>query len=211
MRTSPRKRVPAAERRRLLLDAAGRVFADRGYQAAGVDAIARAGGVSVPVFYDHFESKAALYAELVRLHYAELRAVWFAHASTGQPVHAWLGSAVDDWFAYVEHHPFAGRMLFYEATGDPGAADPHREIQSASRLEVTELLRHQAARSGTDLGDDIAIALVWETLRAVLQGLAVWWQEHPEVSRSRIVEAAMNAIWVGLERVLSGERWTPPA
>jgi TetR/AcrR family transcriptional regulator len=208
MSTSQRKRVPAAERRRLLLDAAGHVFADRGYQAAGVDAIARSGGVTVPVFYDHFDSKGALYAELVRVHYAELRAIWFTHASTGQPVHAWLGPAVNDWFAYVERHPFAGRMLFNEATGDAGAADAHREIQNESRREVTELLRFQAALSGIDLGDDIAVALVWETLRAVLQGLAVWWQEHRSVPRTRIVEAAMNAIWVGLNGVLDGKRWT---
>ena len=207
--TLRRKRVPGAERRRLLLDAAGHVFAARGYQAAGVDSIARAAGVTVPVVYDHFSSKADLYAELVRVHYAGLREVWFRHAATGEPVAAWLDAAIDDWFGYVEDHPFAGRMLFHEATGDPVASVAHREIQDASRAEVTELLRYQAALSGTELGDDIAVALVWETLRAVLQGLAVWWQGRPEVPRARVVDAAMNAIWVGLERVVSGDRWTP--
>jgi AcrR family transcriptional regulator len=201
--------MPAADRRRLLLDAAGRVFAARGYQAAGVDAIARAGGVTVPVLYDHFGSKAELYAQLVRVHYAGLRVIWFRHASTGEHVEVWLGRAVDDWFGYVEEHPFAGRMLFHEATGDPVASEAHREIQDASRREVTELLRYQATLTGVELGDDLAVALVWETLRAVLQGLAVWWQERPEVPRARIVEASMNAIWVGLDRVLAGERWTP--
>src|SRR3954470_2896642 len=106
MRTAQRKRVPAAERRRLLLDAAGHVFAYRGYQAAGVDTIARAGGVTVPGFYDHFDSKAAVYAELVPVHYSELRPIWFPQASTEQQVNEWLGPAVDDWFAYVERHPF---------------------------------------------------------------------------------------------------------
>ena len=205
--TLPRKRLPRAERRRLLLDAAGRVFAERGYEAAGVDSIARAAGVTVPVVYDHFSSKADLYAELVRVHYAGLREVWFRHASTGNPVAAWLDAAIDDWFAYVEVNPFAGRMLFHEATGDPVASAVHRKIQDASRAEVTELLRYQAELSGTELGDDIAVALAWETLRAVLQGLAVWWRERPEVPRARLVDAAMNAIWVGLERVVDGDRW----
>jgi AcrR family transcriptional regulator len=207
--TPRRKRVQAAERRLLLLDAAGRVFAERGYQAASVDAIARAGGVTVPVLYDHFGSKAALYAELVEQHYSGLRAIWFRHASTGDPVSAWLGAAVDDWFAYVEEHRFAGRMLFFEATGDARASKVHRNIQDASRREVTDLLRHQAALAGVDLGDDVSVQLVWETIRAVLQGLAVWWRDRPQVPRARIVEAAMNAIWVGLAGVLTGEQWEP--
>ena len=80
--TTSRKRVPAAQRRTLLLDAADQVFADRGYRAAGVDVIARHAGVTVPVLYDHFRSKTDLYAELVARHYQALREVWFRHAAT---------------------------------------------------------------------------------------------------------------------------------
>jgi hypothetical protein len=45
-------------------------------------------------------------------------------------------------------------------------------------------------------------------LRAVLQGLALWWYDHPHVPREQIVTTAMNAIWIGFERVLQGEEWT---
>ncbi|MDT4911462.1 MAG: hypothetical protein QOC66_590 [Pseudonocardiales bacterium] len=205
--TTPRKRVPAAERRRLLLDAAGREFAERGYQATGVDVIARAAGVTVPVLYDHFKSKADLYIELVELHYQSLREIWFRHASSGNTLATWLGLAVDQWFAYVEQHPFAGRMLFHESTRDDVVSAAHHRIQDSSRVEVTALLRVQADAAGVDLGDDVAVDLAWETLRATLQGLAVWWRERPEAPRARVVEAAMNAVWLGFERVLRGERW----
>ena len=47
-----------------------------------------------------------------------------------------------------------------------------------------------------------------EVMRAGLTGLAIWWIDHPEVPRERIVETAINAIWIGFERVRSGERWT---
>jgi AcrR family transcriptional regulator len=209
--TATRKRVPAAQRRQLLLDAADTVFADRGYRAAGVDAIAQQAGVTVPVLYDHFRSKTDLYAELVAHHFQALRGIWFRHASTGQPLEQWLAPAVDEWFAYVEQHPFAGRMLFQETTGDPETAAAHRQIQDASRTEVTALLRHEAGRAGADLGDDVGVELAWETLRAVLQGLAVWWRDRPEVPRQRIVDAAMNAIWLGFERVIGGEQWRETA
>jgi AcrR family transcriptional regulator len=191
----------------LLLDAADQVFADRGYRAAGVDVIAQHAGVTVPVLYDHFRSKTDLYAELVARHYDALRAIWFQHASTDQALDQWLGLAVDEWFEYVEQHPFAGRMLFQETTGDPETAAAHRRIQDTSRTQVTALLRHEAERAGVDLGDDVGVELAWETLRAVLQGLAVWWRDRPEVPRHRIVDAAMNAIWLGFQRVIAGEQW----
>ena len=39
-----------------------------------------------------------------------------------------------------------------------------------------------------------------EVLRAGLAGLAIWWQDHPDVPRERIVATAVNAVWIGLER-----------
>jgi len=49
-----------------------------------------------------------------------------------------------------------------------------------------------------------------EVIRAGLTGLAVWWTDHPEVPRERIVATAVNAVWIGLERVQRGEAWRPP-
>jgi hypothetical protein len=46
-----------------------------------------------------------------------------------------------------------------------------------------------------------------EVIRAGLTGLAIWWIDHPDVPRERIVETAINAIWIGFERVSRGERW----
>ena len=54
---STRQRLSAEARRELIEQAAGEVFADRGYHGASIDEIARRSGVSPPVVYDHFESK----------------------------------------------------------------------------------------------------------------------------------------------------------
>ncbi|HEY2101407.1 MAG TPA: helix-turn-helix domain-containing protein, partial [Pseudonocardia sp.] len=55
-----RRRVSRAERERQILDAASAVFAERGYQAASMDAVAERVGVTKPVLYDHFGSKEGL-------------------------------------------------------------------------------------------------------------------------------------------------------
>jgi len=35
----------------------------------------------------------------------------------------------------------------------------------------------------------------------------VWWSEHPEVPRERVVATAMNALWIGFERAQAGDVW----
>ncbi|HEX6568224.1 MAG TPA: TetR/AcrR family transcriptional regulator [Acidimicrobiales bacterium] len=58
-------RLPAARRRRQLLDVARRVFAERGFHNASMNDIAIEAGVTKPVLYQHFASKRELFAELL--------------------------------------------------------------------------------------------------------------------------------------------------
>src|SRR5580692_3212157 len=69
---TPKSRLPAGERRALIVDAALHEFADRGYEAASLGRIATAAGVARTVLYDHFESKLALFVELLRTQHAAL-------------------------------------------------------------------------------------------------------------------------------------------
>jgi AcrR family transcriptional regulator len=54
-----------AERRQLLLGAASRMFAERGFRAVSIEDLAAEAGVSGPAVYRHFASKEALLAELL--------------------------------------------------------------------------------------------------------------------------------------------------
>jgi AcrR family transcriptional regulator len=58
------RRLPADLRRQQLLEVALRLFAARGFEAATMDDIAEAAGVTKPLLYQHFASKRALYVEL---------------------------------------------------------------------------------------------------------------------------------------------------
>lgn len=199
--------MSSTDRREIIEQAATEVFAERGYRGASIDEIARRSGITPPVVYDHFASKQDLYQRLLVRHYAALRDIWFAYALSGEPIRSWMPTAIDEWFAYVEANPFAGRMLFRDSSGDPAVAALHREVTEESRSEMMPLVRHEASAAGIDEQDVTWMDLTWEILRAVLQGLALWWVDHPRVPRDRIVEAAMNGMWIGFERVLAGETW----
>jgi AcrR family transcriptional regulator len=55
-----------AQTRRALLDAAARVFVDRGFAGASVESIAHEAGFSSGAFYSNFESKEQLFGELLQ-------------------------------------------------------------------------------------------------------------------------------------------------
>jgi AcrR family transcriptional regulator len=206
----PRKRLTAAARREVIAAAATELFAERGYQGASIEEIARRSGVTPPVVYDHFASKQALYKELLEGHFADLQQVWHRFFAGDDPPEQRFARSFDAWFAYIETHPFAGRMLFRDTTGDPKVAAMHAEVAAGSRAAVMPLV---AAEPGTfDLADTAAgetLDMVWEVLRGVLQGLAMWWYDHHDVPREQVVAVAMNTLWVGFERVQRGEAWRP--
>jgi AcrR family transcriptional regulator len=202
------KRLSAQARRELIEQAASELFAERGYHGASIDEIARRSGVSPPVVYDHFDSKLALHRHLVDRHYAELRQVWRDNLPGDEPQEERVARSFDAWFAYIEAHPFAARMLFRDTTGDPDVEAGRREVAAQSREAIRPLMGQEPGTENISGGADLeSLDMAWEVVRAVLQGLALWWHDHPQVPRERIVATAMNSLWLGYDRVLKGETW----
>lgn len=205
----PRRRLAAGDRRERIERAATELFAERGYRGASMNDIARRSGISVPVLYDHFPSKLELHKRLLERHFADLRGVWRSHLPlTDAAAGDRMAAVVDAWFGYVEAHPYATRMLFRDTSADPQVAAIHREVAERSKAALLPLVAREPAAGGAS---PVAVELLWEVLRATLQGLALWWADHPDVPRADVVAAAMNGVWLGLERLDAGERWEPPA
>ena len=64
MAVERRRRMPAAQRREVILAAAEETFARCGYHGASLDDIAHGAGVSKALIYEHFASKRELHASL---------------------------------------------------------------------------------------------------------------------------------------------------
>ena len=194
--------MPAAERREVIVATATEVFAERGYDGASIDEIARRAGVSAPVVYDHFASKQDLYERLLERTRDELLDVWRDHLFTDEPAAVRIPRAIEAWAAYVETHPYASRMYFRDATGVPAVQEFHREIHAQGRAVLGTILgRERGAANIAGADDREALEMAAEVMRAGLAGLAVWWSERPHVPRERIVTVAVNVLWVGFERV----------
>jgi AcrR family transcriptional regulator len=208
--STPRKRLTAAARREVIELAAMEVFAERGYHGAAMDEIARRSGVTPPVVYDHFESKPALHRRLLERTRDELLAMWRANLGGGGTLEQQIAQAFDAWARYVEAHPYAPRMFFRETTGIPEVRAMHREIAADANEALAEILGGLPGSTHLQAqGAPLAVAMAAEVIRGGLTELAIWWSEHPDITREQIVATAMNTVWIGFERLSDGEAWRP--
>lgn len=204
-----RRRLTAAARREVIEAAALEVFAERGYHGAAIDEIARRSGVTPPVVYDHFASKLDLHKRLLERTRDELLQMWSEQLAGDDPAEERIPRALDAWARYVQAHPYAPRMFFNETTGDPEVEAIHRQVRAQAVAALGAILgREPGAEHIAGSADQEALEMAAEVMRAGLTGLAIWWSEHPHVPRERIVATAINAVWVGFERVRRGEGWS---
>jgi AcrR family transcriptional regulator len=187
--STTRKRLSAADRRTVILDAAAEVFARRGYHGAAIDEIAQAAGISKALIYEHFPSKKALHASLVeRLVddiFAGLRAV-----PRGDPEPR-LRASVDVFLRWVETNPDAYRLLIRDVF-EPDVADFLSRLQAGATRGIAALMSPQPEER---------VQIFAQLLSGTVQSLAVWWQDHPDVERELLVDRVMEFAWTGLERI----------
>ena len=192
VRRAPKKRLPVPERRALIVEAAGRLFGEQGYAATRLADIAAAAGVTKPILYRHFDSKRELYLALLERHREDLESFAGAVPAEGPPEER-LRAVLEVWFAYVETHSYAWKMLFRDTGGGP-------EIQ-ASRLEVHARARAVLVEMIGSLREVPIPRRELEPLAELMSmgmaSLVLWWLDDPAVSRAAVVDA-MTRVWAGL-------------
>ena len=195
---SPRARLPASERRELIVEAALGEFARRGYEAASIGRIAAAAGVARTVLYDHFPSKHALFVELLSDQHAALLAHLSAPIASDAPMRERMRATFDAFFAFAEERPLAWQLLFpHHPPVDPDVSAEQRRCRTESNRVLAQLLVEDARSAGIDPDSQVGRA-VFAMHQEAMHGAVRWWQAHPEVERAELVEATMVTLWTGL-------------
>ncbi len=194
MASSSGRRLPPGERRALIEAAAAELFAEHGYAGATLEQIAARAGVTKPVLYRHFAGKKDLHMSLLAEHRDGLLAELARSAAGEGPPAERLPLILDAWFAYVERHPYAWRMLFRDTTGDPEIEAFHRELQASARRLTAALIANEPG-----LGiPERELEPTAELIRAATTGLALWWLDNPDLPRAVPVAAATRFLRDGI-------------
>lgn len=166
-----RTRLSAERRRALILDAATVVFTEHGYQRGKVSDIARRVGVSEPVVFQNFGTKAALFAAVLEQAAATLADRLREAVDAGRPVPEVLA----EWFApgHVERLHSRGSLgvLFTDAVAHSAGAEIDRAAQQATRHVadgIAELLRRGQAAGDIRVDLDAEAGAWW--LLSLLHG-----------------------------------------
>src|SRR3954469_9526713 len=204
-------RLARPVRERQMLAVAQRVFAERGFRAASVDAIAQGAEISKPMLYAYFGSKEGLYrACMQRSGGALAEALDEAAGSASEPdQRLWAGLLA--FFSFVESEPEAWAILAGEAGAGGGAlaadgAEQRRQIAAT----VSGLLREAAATEGADEAALAATEPLGLALVGAAESLSRWWQEPPDQPLEAVARLAMNFAWMGLGSLMRGEGWSAP-
>lgn len=181
-----------------MLAAAAAEFGDHGYDRASLRKIAAAAGVTTPVVYDHFGSKAELYAAVAWEQADALLARWVPLGP--KPPAEIFGAVIDSIFGWVEEHPHGWRILFADPPSDPVVAEAFTAVQDRAGGVLAEVfaslprLEHPAGLDRKRANTAFA-----EGAKAAVNGLATWWWHNPDVPRATVVELATDLIWRGLD------------
>jgi AcrR family transcriptional regulator len=189
---TPQRRLPVAERRALIIEAAGRLFGERGYEGTRLDEIAAAAGVTKPIVYRHFDSKRDLYLALLDRHREDLPGFVATMPAEGTTEER-LRAVLDGWLDYVESRSYAWKMLFRDAGGGPEIAARRRGVHAEARAVLVDLIRSLAA---TPLPRRQVEPLA-ELMSMGMAGLVLWWIEEAAVSRPAVLDALTTA-WARL-------------
>jgi AcrR family transcriptional regulator len=100
-----------ADRRQSILNAAARVFAERGYAAATCDEIAEATGVSKGTLYNYFKSKQDLFTQLFLSSVAQDEAALDEVTAQASSAREKLEAVINYWFMQFSRYHEMGRLV----------------------------------------------------------------------------------------------------
>lgn len=156
-----RGRPATDDKRRRILDAALRVFAERGYHGTSVPEVAQAAKVATGSLYHYFESKEVLVNEVYRDAKTRLQAALATVPALGKDGRAWFTGVWNQLAAFARAEPDAFRFLEMQDHA-PYLDEQSRALELAVLTPLFLEGHRLVAGAGAEVPPvDVAIALLW--------------------------------------------------
>ncbi|MGH2598384.1 MAG: TetR/AcrR family transcriptional regulator [Dehalococcoidia bacterium] len=188
-----RRRMPRADRELQMLEVAEKVFAERGYQDASMEEIARRVGVTKPMLYAYFGSKEGLLlATIVKIRTDMTAHVMNAVVGAGSP-REMLWRGIHAYHFFVAEHQQGWAVV--------------RELGNRSANEGVEAVRRNLSLLIADLVaahvphvPELEREALGELIVGACERIELWRQTRPEVSPHDAAELVLAALWPGLQQ-----------
>ncbi|GAA3984304.1 TetR/AcrR family transcriptional regulator [Actinomadura viridis] len=209
-----RRRMPHARRREQLLRVALGEFGRRGYHLTQMEHVAGTAQVSKALLYQHFASKEDLFAEVTESIVTDLTGRLNASVLAQQDSMEGIRAMVRVLFDYATAEPDAWTLVIRHLD-KPEVGLELRELRERLGTAFADLLlrrrRADPALSPAALAaNERRVRLLVPLMYGSMLSMVSWWLEHPETPRDRAEQMAVEFIWLGLDRLRSGERLPAP-
>jgi AcrR family transcriptional regulator len=176
--------------RRRLLDAAERVFGELGFHDASIVKVADAAGVAAGTFYLYFDSKKAIFDELVRDLNRRVRHAMKEASSAGETRLQSELLGFDAYFRFTAEHPALYRIIRQAEFVSPEMLRYHYDRLSRGYIEGLR----EASASGeiAELDAEVAAYALMGMGELIGMRWILWGERKPIPS----------AVWDELERVI---------
>ena len=199
-------RRPTREERRgrtraELLDAAARVFAERGFHGASVDEVAASAGYSTGALYSNFSGKEDLFLALLEAQIDRFADELGEAVGDESTVDARVAGGAQRWMAFLDREP-AMVQLFMEfwayAVRNPPVRERLAPRYAAARAVVAGLIE----RSACDLGLELSMpaAELAKAVDALADGLALQRLVEPAAVPDALFGEVLSLLFAGATR-----------
>ncbi|GAB2635881.1 TetR/AcrR family transcriptional regulator [Nocardia goodfellowii] len=198
---STRRRLAPDERRRLLVEAGERLFAERPYDEVLMEDVAAAAGISRALLYRHFASKRELFVAVYQRAAEQLLVV--TELDPAQPLLEQLVAGLDahlDYFEANAHAVLAANKVL--------ATDPM--VQSIITGELDELRRRLLDVIGVQGSARTITSSVLRSWLTFFRVLTVDWLENHTMSRKQLRDIGVGALLGALGTILPAEPGRAP-
>ncbi|HEY6696352.1 MAG TPA: TetR/AcrR family transcriptional regulator, partial [Solirubrobacteraceae bacterium] len=162
---------PAVDKRRMILDAAVRVFARQGFHTCRVSDIADEAGVAYGLVYHYFGSKDAVLEAVFREQWGRLLAAVALAEETGETAPEQLALVVKIVLRSWRDDPDLVRLLVREITRSPHIQDELDEIgQAFASLQRIVVRGQEQGTFRADVDAQLAAWMLYGALEEVLTG-----------------------------------------
>jgi AcrR family transcriptional regulator len=157
------------EKRRILLDAAVRVFARKGYHAARVGDIAKEAGVAYGLLYHYFRSKDEILETIFRETWGVMLATVRSVEDAGGPARDQVRRVASIVLRSYSRDPDLVRVLVREVTRSPHLQKEVEEVGHAT-TELERIVRRgqEAGEFRTNLPPHLAASIFYGALEQIL-------------------------------------------
>jgi AcrR family transcriptional regulator len=189
--TTKKKRLPASERKKVILDAAQRTFVEYGYHGALMDTIAERAEVTKPILYRHFPSKLDLLLAILNRAGEELR----DSLLRPDPVEMdWITASrysIHAYFDFVVRSEKAFRLIYVtDLNVDRKASERITEIREGIIKIVADMIASYTDESIMPRRDIDILAIM---LVGMVETTVIHWMNNKDVSHEIYEENLIRA------------------